>query len=227
MGVNIKTVVRILKKLFWYPIKYMTVGGYNAAAYWNDRYAVHGITLRASGNEALSEHDNQEEYYRNTRQLTNHLRDIGLDLEGKRVLEIGCGSGVYTKLCKLLRVISYTGVDISRRAIEGVMFAVPEYNYHVADFTKGTGLLYGSYDIILCIDVIEHITSRKKFQGAIDNMRMLLADGGTLIIAPFTNKMNRWFYQRGWKIDDLLKHWNSNRITVTDFRYGKLLTIEK
>jgi SAM-dependent methyltransferase len=66
-----------------------------------------------------------------------HLTFTGILKEGDRVLDLGCGPGLYaSRLCR--KGLKVTGVDISRRSIEyAIKFAVEndlDINYRLADF---------------------------------------------------------------------------------------------
>jgi len=79
-----------------------------------------------------------------------------------RVADLGCGTGgILSNFCKILEetetasVISADGFDISEYALDNARRTFPEYNFIKADITRIE--LSQKYDIVLLIDVIEHL----------------------------------------------------------------------
>ncbi len=73
------------------------------------------------------------------------------------LLEIGCGSGQFAELLSRDLPLKYTGIDISREAIEQAR----RKNLSGFQFDVGDALvspyLDGSYDSVVCTEVLEHI----------------------------------------------------------------------
>lgn len=101
---------------------------------------------------------------------------------GTRVLELGCGEGgillPFARMgCKVL------GVDLNERKISEARqyFATAgaKGEFLAEDVFKLTGL-EGSFDIIICHDVIEHLPHKQVF---LENIRKYLADGGILFMS--------------------------------------------
>jgi len=115
--------------------------------------------------------------YMLTPQLTiyQNMKDIAKD---KFVLEIGSGTGFgvvqYAGVAKQV-----TAIDIDRDAIAFSKWALPLNNvdWEVGDICCEN---LGRYDLIVMIEVIEHIPN---WQHALDSIKNLLIPGGTLIIS--------------------------------------------
>jgi len=76
---------------------------------------------------------------------------------GQRVLELGCSEGIGASiLCE--RAGNYMGVDFDQEAISVAQanFNNPKVSFLVGDFM---GNKYGVYDVVVSLDVIEHINS--------------------------------------------------------------------
>lgn len=89
-----------------------------------DRYAEHGIhvdTLKSGGAE---------------KQLIRHSVQAGMfDLAGKRILDVGCGIGMFYEYLQSLpaKIDSYTGLDIVDPFIESNRIRFPEAQFEKVD----------------------------------------------------------------------------------------------
>src|SRR5262245_17617611 len=103
------------------------------------------------------------------------LSELPADGRGRRVLDIGCG---YGHLGEILaeRGFRVTGVDIA-----GIEHS-PAIDFVPADLDRGLPA-GGSFDFILCADVLEHLR---------DPLQMLLARGGA-VIASLPNSGHLYF----------------------------------
>lgn len=69
--------------------------------------------------------------------------------EIKRILDVGCGSGIYYKLCKKeLPHIEYYGVDYSSEAIEIAKKEYSDKNFSVMSINEMTSDFLQSFDLI-------------------------------------------------------------------------------
>ena len=79
----------------------------------------------------------------------------------KKVLEIGCGTGIYPiKNKELFNKIDYTGIDISESAIEYCK-QNSDFNFICGDFLKMD--LKEHYDLVFSHAVIDHVYEIDKF----------------------------------------------------------------
>ena len=65
-----------------------------------------------------------------------------VDVKGKRVLDIGCGGGIYTKALADMGAASVTGVDSSKTMLEGAIENCR--GYANIDFVMGNALCTGA-----------------------------------------------------------------------------------
>ncbi|MFB9067150.1 class I SAM-dependent methyltransferase [Pseudofulvimonas gallinarii] len=118
---------------------------------------------------------------------------------GKRVLDLGCGSG-YGAASLAGTAESIVAVDISREAIE---FASERYrapNLSFRQIHAGSALPFAdeTFDVVLSFQVIEHVADEA---GYLREARRVLKPGGHMIIVtpdrrlrllPFQKPWNRW-----------------------------------
>lgn len=99
-----------------------------------------------------------------------------INITGKRILEIGCGTGVLLALCKKYGADYVKGYDLSKEAIE--------YGRYLFDIDLvcdrfEDGINNQTYDVIIMIDVIEHIYDIRIF---FSNLKKLLNTNGIIYI---------------------------------------------
>ena len=115
--------------------------------------------------------------------LADILDRLDINLKGKDILDVGCGSGQLAEYCKDVDSSSYTGLDINsiyllKRRLESDF---KEANFLVAN---GQYLPFkdASFDWIFCIDVFEHFPDQEL--AAIEFRRMLRERGGVFLSIP-------------------------------------------
>lgn len=218
---------RTFNKLFVAPIKYKGANGYDAARYWQDRLAKHGRSLKGVGDEGLSEEENHKMYLQAGLIFLAMCQKEHVDLPNARVLEIGCGTGYYTQLLSEQGVKSYVGLDITNVFFPELKNEYPAYGFLKRDIT--TEEIQGEFDLILMIDVIEHITDPEKLTAALRNVKKHLAANGVFIVAPVPKKSKRsLFYVRFWSLDDIVNNFKGFRIGAAEpFRYSQIVAIRK
>lgn len=218
---------RAVTKLLVAPIKYRSAHGYDAAKYWEDRLSKHGRSLKGVGDEGLSEEENLKMYMKAGQVLLTMCKKEGIDFRSAKVMEIGCGTGYYTQLLSQQGVQSYVGIDITDVFFSDLKKEYPEFSFIKKDIT--TEEYEGSFDLILMIDVIEHITELKKLNHALNQVKKNLSTDGLFVIAPVPKRGRKsLFYVRFWSLEDISKQFNGFRIGMPeDFRYSQIVAIKK
>lgn len=150
------------------------------------------------------------------------LRDSG---PGVRALEVGPGSGVYLPTLAA-HFESVTASDVAAAHLEHLSPLFPDVRVVRDDITSST-LDAGSFDLILCSEVVEHIPDSA---AAIRGMYSLLRPGGTLVLStpqrysplelaskvaflPGVVQLVRWVYQ-----EPVLKQGHINLMTRATVR---------
>jgi SAM-dependent methyltransferase len=221
------------------PLRYGTApDAYDARRYWSNRFARYTDSLRGPGDEGLSDDENRREYAQAGEQFLALCRSLPLDYEQVNVLEIGPGTGYYTELLRQLGVSRYTGIDIAGAFLPALQERFAAFTFAQADVTQlplrpQLPLLMqhsaGPFDLIVIIDVIEHIVDRRALAAALAGLESLLAAGGRLLIAPLMESSQRHlFYVHFWSQEDVLACVPSLHLeAVTLFRQGQLAALRR
>lgn len=101
-----------------------------------------------------------------------------IDNTGGRLLEIGCGTGIFIRSVKYYRPdLEAYGCDISRTAIAAAK-KTEEYDIHY-EVADASSLPYKdeSFDIVVMVDVLEHLEDIKE---VLRETRRVLKEGGIL-----------------------------------------------
>ena len=102
----------------------------------------------------------------------------GLDLAGRKVLDVGCGGGILTEALARCGAQA-TGIDLSNESIEAAKVHARqqgldiEYRYENIDETVSKHA--GEFDAITCMEMLEHVPEPKKIIAACSR---LLKPGG-------------------------------------------------
>ncbi len=218
---------RALYKIVIGPLKYNKGNDYDAANYWRDRFEKHGQTLKGAGDEGLSEEENKEHYEKAAKVFTSFCMKEGIDFKNSDVLEIGVGTGFYTRLLHDLGVRKYTGVDITDVFFSKHKNNFPQFKFVKKDITVDK--LEGKYDLIVMIDVIEHIVNEKKFASAMENVRNSLSDDGIFVVAPVMDEDKKHlFYLSSHSLQDIKNKFPGYRFSEPmPFRDGNIIGIKK
>jgi ubiquinone/menaquinone biosynthesis C-methylase UbiE len=130
-----------------------------------------------------------EEYYFNLeyRYLSGSIRSRNSNilacvgsLEGKRVLDLGCGGGFFAgELTK--RGAKVYGVDYAAAGINFGGRRYPDLDLRVASAYELPKLLEaGSFDVVTLLDVIEHMSDHQRL---VDNAYYVLKIGGRFVVS--------------------------------------------
>ena len=154
--------------------------GRDNEAYWIARHEEHRHRLAAVGDIARSEEENVALYARKKRRIADVLRELGgLDLQGKAVLDAGCGIG---EIAELLHVLGaeVSGLDASPVALEEARRRVPE-----GDFREGSLVEFDfgrEFDVVFAIDVLYHVVDDANWRTAVRRLLRHVGRGGLLIV---------------------------------------------
>lgn len=150
--------------------------------YWETRLS-QNFNLVGVGYIGLGEYYNSKLYKARLRILEEILARNHISLEGKNILDIGCGTGFYTNYFYKQNVASYTGLDITQVSIQALRTQYPNYDFIHSDIGKDEVSFPIRYDIVLMADVLYHIISDEEFEHALEQACKAINHSGILIVA--------------------------------------------
>jgi 2-polyprenyl-3-methyl-5-hydroxy-6-metoxy-1,4-benzoquinol methylase len=207
---NILADSSMLAKKFYRRLKYWSItDGFKMGKYWEDRLGNYKFDLRGVGNCNLSAKENKNSYEKAEETFLCLCNEcFNDDLKALNVLDIGCGSGFYTDFFKRHQVEKYMGVDVTDVLFKELREKHPSYIFKKLDVTKTE--MDGHYDLIIMIDVTQHITTKKGFKYAMANIRKHLNDNGVFIVTSWLDKKARSrFYEVSRKLLDYRKEFEN------------------
>lgn len=126
--------------------------------------------------------------YREEANIVHELIQIYKKSSGRRLLDVGCGTGVHGNL--LSKQYQVQGLDIDKK-----MLAVARKNYPKIKFQQGDMVnfkLANKFDVIVCLfSAIGYVKTKPRLQRTIKNMSQHLLSGGVLLVEP-------WFSPDEW-----------------------------
>ena len=149
----------------------------DAREFWERRLA-HQFDLRGTGETGLSLEYNQACYQLRREVLAGALNDVGFDPRGKRVLDVGCGTGFFTAYY-LQRGAHVTGIDIAPISIETLAARHPEARFILADAAERP--VEGRYDLVNAFDVLYHIVDDARWEAAVNHLAAAVEPGGLFL----------------------------------------------
>lgn len=101
-------------------------------------------------------------------------------VEGKQVLDAGCGTGFGTAILSERRPERLVGVDISEEAVERAGDLAPRADELRQADVRELPFADSTFDVVVCFEVIEHIDRQDE---ALDELRRVLRPTGCLLIS--------------------------------------------
>lgn len=164
---------------------------YRPREFWNDVLS-ESFDLRGVGHYRLSEDENRRMYDVKRDLIAGQFERFGIAVgPAIRVLEIGCGVGYWTEYLKGRGVQRYTGNDITPVSVTTLSQRYPEFQFVQGD-AGAIPLQPLAFDLVMMIDVTQHITDDAAFVRAMGNVWQAVAPGGTFVVTywdPGTNKL--------------------------------------
>ncbi len=192
-------------KFFISPRKYKQNNDYNVSQYWKDRFTKHGSSLIAVGNEGLSEKENEKSRQRGLIIFKEVFNSYPINASSTKILEIGCGTGYYTDFVNQSGLLSYKGLDITDHFFPELRLRYPKYSFVKQDVS--TEVINDKFDLIIMMDVIQHIVLPEKLKFTLENIQQSLNKNGLFILAPVTEKSQKhMFHVHEWSLLDIQQY---------------------
>ncbi len=151
---------------------------YRPQEFWEQRLAEQ-FDLRGTGETGLSLAYNRACYALRAEVLQSCLVRAGMLPAGRRVLDVGCGTGFWTEYF-VSRGAYYTGVDIAQVSVDRLAARYPGQRIIRADVSDGVP--NGPYDLINAFDVLYHVIDDERWESALRQLAGALAPGGLLLV---------------------------------------------
>jgi 2-polyprenyl-3-methyl-5-hydroxy-6-metoxy-1,4-benzoquinol methylase len=151
-------------------------------SYWERRLAS-DITLRGTGHRAFSLDYNHWLYQAQLDSVNWLFKEHHVDVEGRDVLDVGSGSGVYVDYFQQRGSRSVTGVDVAPSSVNYLQTHFPTGKFYLADISDPELSLQGKFGIISVMSVLYHIIEDERFKQALQNLCELIGEGGYILIS--------------------------------------------
>ena len=224
----IRKLIRAFNKIIVQALKYKIGSDYKSEKYWEDRFKKYNLSYQGIGHDGLTHTNNKKLYNDAGQKIFNTLDQFILNCKKHKILEIGPGLGYYTNLLNQYGVKNYVGIDITAYYFNYLKEAFPNYQFIKKDVS--TTEIEKVFDVIIMIDVIQHIVTYDKFIFTLQNIDNALSKNGIILISGFhyKKKLNFLFYEKKWTKAEILNQLHGYIILKeTPFRLNNLLVLQK
>jgi 2-polyprenyl-3-methyl-5-hydroxy-6-metoxy-1,4-benzoquinol methylase len=170
-------------------IRYKRGKGYKAESYWTARHSKFQFDPRGVGDRYLTVEENLKQLHIGGQLLLELCNEEKIDFVSDRILDVGCGTGYYAQIFQHHGCTNYLGIDIVDTLFDGLRQHLPGFDFKKLDIS--TKPLTGMYDVIIMMDVAQHITEEQRFLFAMENLKTHLASNGVIIISTIIGKNRR------------------------------------
>lgn len=188
--------------------------GYDPASYWAGRHRELGFDPRGVARIDGSVEDNERMIREGNERMRALWRREGLAGPGRSLLDVGCGQGHHARNFREEGGTRYTGVDIADVLFEELRREFPGYRFLKLDVSREP--LPGLHDVVVMVNVAEHIVRPELFAYAMRNVREHLAPDGAFVVTvpsgpPPERHAPHWAY---WSLEAVAAHFPG--FTATD-----------
>ncbi len=159
-----------------------TTSDYDAEKYWIMHHHKHGFdSLVGVGHGGLDEDTNRAWYAAAKYIFLGTLNDLGVQAPGK-VMELGYGTGFYSRIMHESGAGEYLGIDIVDQHINKLKTEMPQYRFEKHDAGLAS-IEFRGCQLIYMIDVSQHIVNDEKLIYCLqENVGKNLAEGGVFLV---------------------------------------------
>ncbi len=156
------------------------------------------------------------------RKRADRRADFFIDLakvnKGDKVLEIGCGTGLFTRKFYKATKADITAIDISEELLQEARKLLPEANFKIED-AMNLSFSENSFDVVFGSSVLHHL----EFDAALKEISRVLKPGGRMIFAE-PNMINPQILVQ--KNVPIIKKWlgdSPDETAIVRWKFSKLL----
>lgn len=178
---------------------------------------LHGKKLRSEGAEAIWNWSTPAGQVR-ARKRANHLASIGKISSDDKVLEIGCGTGLFTRLVYQKTKARITATDLSEDLLEEAREKFAQGNFLKDD---AMNMQFGNetFDVVFGSSILHHLNLKK----SAEEIYRVLKPGGRMVFAE-PNMLNPQIFIQ--KNIPFIKKWlgdSPDETAIVRWKYKKLL----
>lgn len=162
---------------------------------------------KGSNVDSISRHEVVDTAY-NAIYVCDWLNKIGINLDGKKTLDIGSGDGMFVRALRGLGADAY-GMEISKDAVK-VCKKIHGFDTVTGDIMEGV-VIPTHFDLVIIRNVLEHVYSAKEF--LIRAMEIVSESGNLLIEVPSADRP-----YGGCPVDSFLSAAHIYTYTIDSFR---------
>ncbi len=160
---------------------------YDPQKYWENRLKSR-FDIVAVGHPTFNRMYNDHLYKLQLLVLKDTLRKHYISLPGKKVLDVGCGTGFFSRFYLRNRA-QVTGIDITTTSVEALRISLKDGKFITMDISEripaNEEFLEDRFDIINMLNVIFHIVEDEKFEIALENLAVCMKEGGYLLLSDY------------------------------------------
>ncbi len=169
--------------------RFVTGGDYRVVDYWEHRHEKYGFDLRGVGDKTKSHEENVKLLEQGTEVFFETCLEVNVEFDIARVLDIGCGTGHFAEVLVRNGVKDYLGIDIVDTLFERLRVKFPGCRFQQLDVSMQP--LSNTYDLILAMDILQHIVDEEKFSFALENIKSHISSTGSVIISTYIGSYRR------------------------------------
>lgn len=177
----------------------------NLNQYWDKRISEHKL----SGTGDISLHPKVNELIKNLKMKTISFI---IEFKGKKVLDAGCGVGIYSKLAQEMGASQVIAIDFAPSAIKITK------SIHIEGITASISYLpfkNSCFDVVMCLSVLYHIVDDSLWETAINELiRVLKPDGQLLLQIEYCNNQSNLYHYRGRPFELYLKKFRESELNI-------------
>ena len=149
--------------------------------YWEQRFSKR-FDIGSSGHISFNFRYNSYVYKAYVRALKKALRRFNIQIKGKRILDLGSGTGFWIDFYSRMQPKSITGVDITEKSVNELQKRYPQYQFRRLDIGATDFEAPEPYDLVNTFDVLYYIVAERNFERAIRNVAKVASPGAYVLI---------------------------------------------